>query len=80
MWPRTEFVPTGAQMGSSLVAQRIKNPLTVQETQVQSLGWEDSLEKERQPTPVFCLENPMSTGAWQATVHGIAKSWTQLSD
>ena len=25
-----------------------------------------------------CLENPMDRGAWQAMVHGIAKSWTQL--
>ena len=25
-----------------------------------------------------CLENPMDRGAWQATVHGVAKSWTQL--
>ena len=23
-----------------------------------------------------CLENPMDIGAWQATVHGFAKSWT----
>ena len=27
-----------------------------------------------------CLENPMDRGAWQSTVHGVAKSWTQLSD
>ena len=27
-----------------------------------------------------CLENPMNEGAWQATVHGVAKRWTQLSD
>ena len=27
-----------------------------------------------------CLENPMEGGAWQATVHGITKSRTQLSD
>ena len=26
------------------------------------------------------LENPMDRGTWWATVHGIAKSWTQLSD
>ena len=26
-----------------------------------------------------CLENPMDGGAWQATVHGVAKSRTQLS-
>ena len=27
-----------------------------------------------------CLENPMERGAWWAAVHGIAKSWTCLSD
>ena len=27
-----------------------------------------------------CLENPMDRGAWQATVHRIAKSRTRLSD
>ena len=27
-----------------------------------------------------CLENSMDRGAWQATVHGVAKSQTQLSD
>ena len=31
----------------------VKNPLAVQETQVPSLGREDPLEKEMQPTPVF---------------------------
>ena len=28
----------------------------------------------------FCLENPMDRGAWWATVHGVAKSRTRLSD
>ena len=32
------------------------------------------------PTPVFLPENPMDRGAWQAIVHKIAKSQTQLSD
>ena len=27
-----------------------------------------------------CLENPMEGGAWWATVHGVAKSRTRLSD
>ena len=27
-----------------------------------------------------CLENSMNRGTWQATVHGVAKSWTQLSN
>ena len=26
------------------------------------------------------LESSMDRGAWQATVHGVAKSWTQLSN
>ena len=26
-----------------------------------------------QPTPIFCLENAMDRGAWQATVHGVSK-------
>ena len=32
------------------------------------------------PLQYSCLENPMDRGAWWATVHGVAKSWTQLSD
>ena len=92
----------------------------MQETLVWFLGWEDPLEKDRLPTPLFLgfpcgsagkesacsagdlgsipglrrspgggngnpvqysgLENPMDRGAWQGTVHGVAKSWTQLSD
>ena len=31
------------------------------------------------PLQYSCLENPMDIGAWQATVHGVAKSGTQLS-
>ena len=32
------------------------------------------------PLQYSCLENPMDGGAWWATVHGVAKSWTQLSN
>ena len=32
------------------------------------------------PLQYSCLENPMDGGAWQAKVHGVAKSWTRLSD
>ena len=32
------------------------------------------------PLQYSCLENPMDCGAWQATVHGFAKSQTRLSD
>ena len=32
------------------------------------------------PLQYACLENPMDRGAWWAAVHGVAKSWTQLSN
>ena len=32
------------------------------------------------PLQCSCLENPMDGGAWRATVHGVVKSWTRLSD
>ena len=32
------------------------------------------------PLQYSCLENPMDGGAWWATVHGVARSWTQLRD
>ena len=32
------------------------------------------------PLQYSCLENPMEGGAWWATVHGVAKSWTRLSN
>ena len=31
------------------------------------------------PVQYSCLENPMERGAWQATIHGVTKSWTGLS-
>jgi len=31
------------------------------------------------PLQYSCLENPMDGGAWWATVHGVAKSRTQMS-
>ena len=33
-----------------------------------------------QPTPVFLPGNSLYRGAWWVTVHGVTKSWTQLSD
>ena len=32
------------------------------------------------PLQYSCLENPMDKGAWWATVHGVTKSQTRLSD
>ena len=49
----------------------------MEETQVQSLGWEDHLEKEMAiHSSILAWENPVDGGAWQATVHGVAESNT----
>ena len=67
--------------GDSLVAQRLKRLPAMQETQVRSLGWEDPLEKEMAThSSILGLENPMDREAWWATVHGVAKSRTRLSN
>ena len=47
---------------ASLVAQLVKNPPAVRETWVQSLGWEDPLEKGKaNPLQYSGLENPMDS-------------------
>ena len=59
----------------------VKNPPAMQETQetgVWSLGHEDRLEEEM-VTHFSILKNPMDRGAWQATIHRVAKSQRQLS-
>ena len=40
----------------------------------------DIREGNGTPLQYSRLENPMGGGAWWAAVHGVAKSWTQLSD
>ena len=37
-------------------------------------------EENGKPLQYSCLGNPMDRGAWQAAVHGIAKSWVQLGN
>ena len=65
---------------ASQVALVVKNVPAMQETsetQVQSLSQEDSPGGEHgNPLQYSCLENSMDREAWQATVHGIAKSPT----
>ena len=57
----------------SFVAQMEKNLPAMQETQVQSLGWEDHLEKWMVTHYQYsCLGNSMLRGVWQATVHGVS--------
>ena len=33
-------------------------------------------EGNGKPLQYSCLENPMNEGSWQATIHGVTKSWT----
>ena len=71
LWGHKELDTTGRlslslshKVWASLVAQLVKNPPAMQETQVQSLGWEDPLEKGMvNPLKYSCLENPMDRGA-----------------
>ena len=61
--------------------RRYKHLPTMRETQVRSLGQKDPLEKEYWRILQYSyLENPMDRGARSATVQGVAKSQTRLSD
>ena len=59
----------------------IENLQAIQEIQVQSLGREDPLEEEMAThSSIPAWRIPMDRGAWWATVHGVTKSQTPLSD
>ena len=59
-----------------------KESTAMQETWVQSLGWEDPLEKGTAiHSSILAWRIPsVHRGAWRATVHGVAKSLTRLND
>ena len=59
----------------------IKNLPEMQETWVQSQGQEDALEKGTATHfSILVWRISMDRGDWQATVHGVAESQTQLSE
>ena len=67
----------------SYLCQKLKNPTAIA-GKVRDVGSISRSGGPRggghgNPLQYFCLENPMDGGAWWATVHGIAKSQTQLS-
>ena len=63
------------------MAQTVKRLSTMQETWVQSLGWEDPLEKEMGThSSILAWRIPMDRGAWWAAVHGVEKSQVLLSN
>ena len=74
-------LPSFTQKWASRVAQMVKNPPAVQETWVRFLCWEDPLEEGLAThSKSLAWRIPMDRGAWWATVHGVAKSRTQLCD
>ena len=77
----THKVSPRCSLKNSLVTWMVKNPPAMQETWVQSLGWEDSLEEGKAThSSILAWRIPMDRGAWRATGYGVAKSQTQLSD
>ena len=60
----------------------MKNVPAIKETQVQSLGGEDPLQEgmATHSSILACRIPWTERGAWQATAHGVAKSWTRLSN
>ena len=66
---------------ASLVAQMVKNPPAMKETWVRPLGWEDPLEEGMAThSSTVAWRISMDRGAWEATVQGVARSQTRLSD
>ena len=59
------MLPDNQDCRASLVAELVKNPLEMRETWVQSLGWEDPLEKG--------IATHSSILAWR--IHGLYRSW-----
>ena len=67
---------------SSQVAPVVKNP-PANSGDIKDVGWIPGSRRSPggghgNPLQYSCLKNPMDRGAWQATVHRVAKSWTQL--
>ena len=68
-------------LGLPLVAQMVKNPPAMQETWVQSLCWEDPLEDNMAThSSILVWRIPMDNGTRRATVRGVVKSWTRVTD
>ena len=62
---------------ASLVAQTVENLPVMQETWVQSMGWEDPLEEGvATHSSILAWTIPMGREAWRAIFHGVEKSRT----
>ena len=65
---------------ASLVAQTVRNLSAMQETQAQSLGQEDLLERKWKPTSAFLPGESHGQRSLVGYSLGVTKSQTQLSD
>ena len=79
---RHNLARTCSQMQTSQVALVVKNPPAnagdiLEASSIPGLV-RSSGRGHSNPLQYSCLENSMDRGAWQATVHGVAKSWTLL--
>ena len=71
----------GAPTESHYLLLVYQNPPAMEDTWVRSLGWENPLEEGMViHSSILVWRIPMDRGVWQATVNGVTKSWTQLSD
>ena len=70
------------QLLENLVARVVKNPPAnagdIRDAVLFLGSGRSSRGRHCNPLQYSCLENPMDIGAWQPTVHGIAKSWKPL--
>ena len=62
-------------VGSSLIKKKKKSDTLVRDVD-NGDGYSCIGEGNDNPLQYTCRENPMDGGAWWATVHGVAKSWT----
>ena len=64
-----------------MMSQTVENLSAMQKTQVRSLGREDPLENGMAThSSILAWKIPVDRGPWQATVHEVAESRTQLSN
>ena len=78
------FIHSSNSIWASRVAQWVKNP-PAKAGYTRDMGSIPELRRSAggghgNPCQYSCLENPMDRGSWRATVHEVAKSWTQLSN
>ena len=69
------------EIRASGVAQTVKNPPAMQETQVQSLGQKDPLEEEMAThSSILAWRIPWTEEPSGLQSMGVAENWTRLSD